>query len=383
MSKLSLIVADNKPLFTDIFVNYLTNQHSKRFLTHCYIDKENLENFFLNNDKEVDILLISPELYYDGLENKNIKSIIILSNGRLNKSLEKMKSINRFQSGDIIVGQMLNIFSERNSDLIDIQQGSKMTKIVGVFSPNGGTGKTSIAVASAITCSQRDKNVFYLNLENIPSTQMFFLNRQELNFSHVLYYLKSKKINIGLKIDAIKVLDPIYNINYFPIQENLLEPTEILSEEFELLICNLRNSKLYDIIFIDFSSIIDYKTLKTLSICDEILLVLTQDHICSIKNELFYKELRAFDPKNNTDISAKLILLMNKFNYGIPNDDSQEDFIIKNTSFKIPYIPQLFSMNNGRAELNLSNAFGDEISRLIQRLLSTYDGDFESSLTKS
>ena len=370
MSKLNLVIADNKTSFTDIFVNYLTNQHSKNFLVHCYIDKENLEKFFSRNDKEIDILLISPELYFSDLENKKIKLIIILTDGRLNVNFEGMKAINRFQSGDVIVSQILNIFCERNSDLIEMLPGNKSTKVVGVFSPSGGSGKTSIAIAGAITCSLMDKNVFYLNLENIPSTQMFFDCSQDLNFSRVLYYLKSKKTNLGFKIDAIKVQDPINNINYFPIQDNLLEQTEIVPEEIEFLICSLRNSKLYDIIFIDFSSVIDNKTLKALGICEEILLILTQDYMCSIKKELLYKELKAIEQKTNTDIIAKFTILLNKHNEEKPYDSKEERFI-ENATFKLPFVAPLFLRNSGGGVMNLNNNFGDEILRIMQRLVST------------
>jgi MinD-like ATPase involved in chromosome partitioning or flagellar assembly len=365
MSKLNLIIADNKALFSDIFINYLTNQHSKNFMVHCYIDKEKLEKFFLKNEKEIDILLICPELYYEELENKKIKSIIILSNGRLSINFEKMKTINRFQSGDIIVSQMLNIFSERNSELIEAYPGNKVTKVIGVFSPIGGSGKTSIAIASAITCSLMDKNVFYLNLESIPSTHLFFDCSQELNFSHVLYYLKSRKINFGLKIDAIKVLDPIYNITYFPLQDNLLEQTESMPEEIEFLICSLKNSKAYDVIFIDFSSVIDYKTLKAFGECEEILLVLTQDYMCSRRKELLYKELKVLDRNKNSDNMAKCTILINKYNADLLEDlDNTKEAV-----FKVPYVSQLFSRNGGKAVINLNNQFGNEINKLMQRVV--------------
>lgn len=370
MSKLSLVIADNNSAFLNIFVTYLTNQHSHRFQVYCYSDKEKLENFFCKNNKEIDILLISPENYYEGLENEKIKSLVILSNGRMDKDFRKAKIINRFQSGDAIVGDLLKIFTEENSDLIDIYPGYNSTKVVGVFSTAGGSGKSSIAIASAITYSQMGNNVFYLNMENIPSTQMFFDCEGMSNLSHIFYHLKSKKSNIGLKIEALKTVDPIYNVNYFSTQESLMEQSEILPEEFESLILQMRNSKLYDIIFVDLPSIIDNKTLQILASCDEIYLVLTQDYFCCSKTQLFLNELSIIEQKNGSDYTSKLIFLLNKYKQDLSSPIDEADFYGSTISLKIPMVPQLLTMNSGRSKINLNNGFGDAINSLMQRYVN-------------
>jgi cellulose biosynthesis protein BcsQ len=370
MSKLSLIIADNNSSFTDIFVNYLTSQHSQRFQVYCYSDRENLKKFFSKSIKEIDILLISPELYYTELENEKIKSIIILSNGRLHKDIETMKTINRFQSGDIVVSKMLNIFSEKNSDLIEIQPGSNTTKIVGVFSPVGGSGKTCISIASAITCADMGRNVFYLNLESIPSTQKFFGCEHEANLSHIFYHLKSKKINMGFKIEAIKNIDPIHSINYFSTQENLLEFNEVLPEEFETLIFQLRDSKLYDVIFVDLTSSVDYRNFRILNACDDILLVLMQDPISSSKADIFFKELHLVEENSDIEFSSKLTLILNKYIKEAPSAIENTNFNEKMITFKIPVVSQLLSENSGISRINLNNSFGDEISHIMQKIIN-------------
>ena len=50
---------------------------------------------------------------------------------------------------------------------------SNKTKLVSVYSPIGGAGKTTIAANACINCAREGMKVFYINLETIGSTFCF------------------------------------------------------------------------------------------------------------------------------------------------------------------------------------------------------------------
>jgi MinD-like ATPase involved in chromosome partitioning or flagellar assembly len=69
--------------------------------------------------------------------------------------------------------------------------------VISVVSPAGGTGKSSIAAGCSILCAGRGMRAFYMDLEDIPSTEMFFHGDSRQSFSNVIYQLKATARTCG------------------------------------------------------------------------------------------------------------------------------------------------------------------------------------------
>jgi len=86
--------------------------------------------------------------------------------------------------------------------------------VVAIYSPIGGSGKTTVAVNSAVHCAKKGLEVFYLNLENFQSTPLYFNCKKERNLSELLRCLKQGR-NVAAKIRQIKQKDADYGVHYF------------------------------------------------------------------------------------------------------------------------------------------------------------------------
>ena len=80
------------------------------------------------------------------------------------------KAINKYQNADNFVSSILAAFSENGQGFALPGSDSKVSKVISVYSPVGGIGKTSICVALATNMSASGHKVFYLNMESTPST---------------------------------------------------------------------------------------------------------------------------------------------------------------------------------------------------------------------
>ena len=76
------------------------------------------------------------------------------------------------------------------------------SSVVIFTSPCGGVGTSTVAAACAIAHANMGKRVFYLNLEQCGTTDVFFQAEGNATMSDVIYSLKSRKANLLLKLES-------------------------------------------------------------------------------------------------------------------------------------------------------------------------------------
>lgn len=369
MSKINLMIADSNTEFSKMFADYLMGYYSNRFRLYLCGDRESLETLIEKHPKGFDMVLISPDLYFDQLKNSHIKALILLTNGSEGKNYENLHKVHRFQSGADIVHQLFNVLSEEVPEAAEPFCGNKKTKVIGVCSPAGGTGTTCITVAGAITTSRLGKNTFYLSLEWIPSTTEHFDLHSEYNLSHVFYYLKRKSPKLSLKIEGMKNTDTVEQVQYFSPPENLSDHLEVGAEEWEFLLESIVKSGIYDVLFLDMSQSLDQRNVKVLELCDEILLVVTPEIRSFVKGRAWIKELQLVEERIGKDLRSKMTLLLNRVKEGQTLCEAFGSLENKPISISIPECSGLFYESYGRNRMNLDNGFGQSIRKVVQQIL--------------
>jgi cellulose biosynthesis protein BcsQ len=363
--KINLIIADADESYLQGVTAYITEKQSSKFNVHSFSDKNHLEGF-LSQNKKNDILLISPELFSDSFTEKGITLVAILSTGRLSREFLSYEIVNKYQLGDSLVSNILNLFSDKSTDII-VHSGETNTRVISVFSPIGGSGKTTIAYGSALKLAESGLKVFYLNFENIPSTPAFFETGSEFNLSHVFYYLKAKSKNLSLKIDGIRLEDAYSGIHYFNPPERLTDINDTKPEEYSMLINELKAMNCYDVIIIDTSPFLDKKNISILSDSDEILFIVTPEITSYTRTQQTIKELEFIYSSQKIDILSKSVPVLNKTYSGCVADIENMKIGQKEISIWIPKVSQLITTQSGRAFLNLNSIFGEALGAITSR----------------
>jgi hypothetical protein len=125
MSGLNLIIADKDQSYLDSVVDFIDTKHRNRFFVQAF-SNETAYKDYINKAGKIDILLISPDFYSEDLPWANITAAVVLSSGILTKEIKGCEVISKYQTGDKLVGCILNIFSEKSKNEVYIKDGGKI-----------------------------------------------------------------------------------------------------------------------------------------------------------------------------------------------------------------------------------------------------------------
>lgn len=368
MARINLIIADTDEAYNEGIVNFIMRNHSIKFQVSSFTRASSLQDYLSQVDEKVDILLISPELYSEQIPADKVRALILLTSGKRAETTGQ-DVINKYQHAEKIVSDITGIFAEKYEGQIHVAGGSKTTRVVGVYSPSGGTGKTCIALAASIQCAQNGLSTFYLNLEDLNSSTWFLKEDGEKSLSKALYYIKENNKNLTLKIEGTRCIEPLYNIHYFSPLESALEMEEILPDELETLIRQLRIMGQYDLIFLDMTNSFSSKNLKVLNSCDDIFLVFTQDMLAGAKVKGFMSELSIHSANECNKILDKSIFILNKYDMTLPTEFSALSDIGKAFEVMLPEDLRLKSIKEPNVLDDITIGFGRGIRDLIARFI--------------
>lgn len=308
MGRLSLVIADYDAEYIQNFEKYLITYHPKRFELSSFSAAEPL-NAYLGASHKIDILLVSSKMYME-LNNTGKQEIVLILSENGSVTPPELETVNKYQHMDRLVSEVIRLYTLASRKECPVS-GNEGTRIISVVSPAGGTGKSSIAAGCSILCAGRGMRVFYLNLEDIPSTEMFFRGDSKQSFSNVIYQLKGSSPNLWLKLEAARCIDTGTGVHFFRPAANILDMNELTDQDMSRLLFEFRKSSAYNAVFIDLPTGLNERYSSVLKYSDEILLILTPDFKLESNIDKFGKGLEAFEERLSLSIMSKLIPVMN------------------------------------------------------------------------
>jgi len=254
--KYKIILVDKDEVYTTRFKNYVCNNYNNIDITVF----NNIMEFrkFYKTVKNVSVLIIS-----ESIANKiKIKNKIILTENDFVDDYEENK-IFKYQS----IGKIINILLNKlkNTESISICRNVK-TKLISIYSPLGGVGKTEETIRLANRLS-KNKKVLYINFEIISSISEFLNLDSGISLISVIYNMDTimKK---GLDSFVFAINDGFHT---FRRCENPIEFFDIKIETIRKFIDVIKKLD-YDYIFLDSDSKFDETTLCFFDESDKIIL---------------------------------------------------------------------------------------------------------------
>lgn len=310
MGRLSLVIADLDRDYLSKLEKFLMVNYPQRFDIYSFSSHGKLSEF-LNNPEKRDILLINSILFKRELNLKNAESVILLKGDGLDTVPEGMDSVKKYQHAEMLVSDILRLHSAKSSKSVALQ-GHNTTRTACILSPAGGTGKSSIAAGCSILCARKGLKTFYLNLEDIPSTNAFFQGESPQSFSNVIYHLKGKGGNLGLKLEGAKCCDSETGVFFYKPPQNALEMEELTAEEVSLLLTEMKSNGLYDVVLVDMPAGLHQRNISVIRSSDVILMMLTANISADVKMNAMLKGLEVLEHKLGERVTEKLVTVYNK-----------------------------------------------------------------------
>lgn len=310
LGKLGLALADCDGDYIGSLSDYLLKHHAQSFDIYTFDSVESLNAFFSGDARRVNILLAGPGFIHSGIPSGGAEAVILLDDGNTDITGEGIPSVKRYQHAEKLVSAIFSIYSKKNSTG-RLPAGKNSTLIAAFISPSGGTGKSVISAGCSILCAGWGMKVFYLNLERAASTGFYFKGDSDQNFSNVLYYLKDKGVNPGIKAAGARCVDVATGVHFFVPPESQLEMSSLQPGDLKRLLDGFKSAAVYDAVFVDMPGMLDECGIAAMNEADRVVCVCGTDSASRFKNQSLRAEYELLERRYRTGLMDKMIYAVN------------------------------------------------------------------------
>ena len=364
MYKIRLLLADPDSKYVDKLTDFITNSFAFRIRVSSFTRENLLKEYLQSSPETIDILLanqeflcLPPDLY------AKVELVVQLSDGSLSNRFEQYRSIYKFQSGHQLVNQLLNIYSEQNSNASKLVTGSKHTKLVSVYAPCGGVGKTSIVLGLAVKLSEMGFSVLVLGLESINSLVAALSCTYNDALTHILLALSENSDTLPVKVETFKTRDTVFNLDFIEPPDCFMELSELKNGYLVALLEGLKQMGKYDIILTDMDSVPDNRAFSIFESSDRIVFVQVPECNSRLKTETFLSQVRRSGMAEKTGLFEKLIPVINKYQDGPICSLSEYGLKVE---YSIPLLPNLWVYGPDKCLFDSNRSFSNCLTSLAQ-----------------
>lgn len=180
----------------------------------------------------------------------------------------ELRQVEKYQRISSIAGAVLEGYAQFSSGMTDLRK--KRGQVTAVWSPAGGTGKTTVALAYAARKASDGRHATYLSLENFCSAPAYFpdCDHERKSISTVFEKLEA---DVPMLLKGILQQDSGSGIAYYCGPNNYDDMNILTGEDLDALIrgCVANTEELV----VDLSAQCDEKTRKIFELADTVLIV--------------------------------------------------------------------------------------------------------------
>lgn len=290
--KIKLLIASRDNDYIDHLSKVLSERYSDDFSTTFVSSPERLDS-----RRTYDIFLAEPEFLMDGNIPETRKALMLCSNYSDCGSVTGIPPVEKYQRISTMVSAILEYYSKVAGD----SESSISASVTAVWSPMGGCGKSTVAMALAAQRAAEGKQVLYLDLEPFSSIPLYF-SENGRSISHLLENMDSA---LPVLIRSVRMLDSGSGVYYIGQPDNY-EDISILTEEYIVPLIN-GCAVGTDEVILDLGSSFDQTVRAALDRADCVLLVVDATRTAAVKLHQFCSQSNVF-----ADIREKLKIVCNR-----------------------------------------------------------------------
>lgn len=248
MKKSILVICDPNEQYAALFLSYVNEHNPTGFDIHIFTDVLALNTYM--KETNVDVLLIAKEIAEDEFYEQ-AEVVICLSEGSVSDKSETKHIIYKFQSAEQILRQVCKICAqEKNVHINSGFERKETCKQIGIFSPKGGSGKTTLAITLAQILGKW-KKVLVVNLEAFPGN--YSCEQEGNGISALMYLMKQDREDYQMQVQS--AVYRVGNFDYLSGVSHYLDLQQMKKENMECFLDCLQKYTNYDVIIYDMSFI--------------------------------------------------------------------------------------------------------------------------------
>lgn len=275
------------------YANNLKDYMNKRGKISLQISVFSNTAYFINfaDNTTVDILLIAEDMRMEAdLLCQYAKNIFILSEGEQIREDDPYPSIYKFQSAEQVMSEVIKLYGEGSisSDKLYARVKTTASSLIGVCSPQGGSSKTTFALALAEHYGS-EKKTLYLNFGMFQDFSCFTKQDVDQGMSELLYYIKQRNQGLPLKISAMAQKHS--NLDYILPVKHYLDIIDMDGEDIIFLLDMIQGGLDYEVVILDVGCFQE-GIMEGLNLCDKIYMPIKEDYYSEKKKEAFVTQLQ-------------------------------------------------------------------------------------------
>ncbi|AZN39936.1 AAA family ATPase [Paenibacillus albus] len=296
--KIQLLIATSDKDYANHLSGVLLENHAESFEVTVCSALERLET--LLSARTFDVALLEYSFIPStGLSKVRLPLLLWDETGSGNDDRGNYQKIRKHQRISRLSSNILEEYSQIAIGSSGFS-GNK-ARITAVWSPSGGVGKTTVALAYAAQKAVGGGNVAYLDLEHFSSTAVYFPESGK-SISTAFERLDG---NAALLLKAIVLKDNGSGISYFTPPSNYDDMNELTVDDIGTLVAAVATHS--DELIIDLPNICDERSRKIFEESSVIYLVIDGSKTADSKLQQFITQHNLFER-----IRSKIILVVNR-----------------------------------------------------------------------
>lgn len=303
MKRYRLIMVDEDISYLSKVELMLLREYSEEIDLELITDPDYLDRLF-QTPQQIDILVIHEDFWKDSYRKQSLRHVFFLTETEAgNNTLPGITNIYKYSS-------VQNVVRTINVVLKHLVQGSENKlekKIVMVYSPQGGSGKTTIALGAAKALTNLGNRVLYINTESIQ-IPAFPENLERWADRSLIQQLSSGRFSKDVLDNNIVrgEVDCMMPFQYSLVGNGLKDMNYLA------LIQTAKEILPYDFIIVDTASEFNDFKAQMMSVANQVIIPCLQDEQSASKIDALLRNINASD-KN------KYIFVCNKYRIGEEN----------------------------------------------------------------
>ncbi|WP_298847318.1 AAA family ATPase [Clostridium sp.] len=316
MSKLVVVLADTDEKYLMPLELKFIEEFGDKADIEVISDKDYFNSYF-SSLKKIDILVIHETLYSSELAKHSIENLFILTETNDVNSTQNM-SINKIYKYTSIKEIFNELMSNPSTKALRSFNQKEDTKVVMVYSPSGGSGKTIVSLGISAAIAKCHKHVLYINTETLQRYNFMLKNKEFCPHSFEQRMIQRNEIIIQHLPGAVGV----ELFDYLLPFKQSISSLNINMEHYKRLIDTIKSEGQYDYIVVDCSSDFTIEKTMMMSYCNKVMIITGQDAVSVSKLDSLLENIDCSD--NN-----KYMFICNRY-----SGESENNLISNNLNNK-------------------------------------------------
>ncbi len=246
--------------------------------------------------KKFDVILFNPDICEEKLQFPNVKlSVCLYCDEVENKELyADSEKVMKYQRISNLYKEILKLYADKAGYTVNFDN-SQNTRVIAMYSPMGGSGKTTIALAVANKIVSRGKSVLFLSMEQLNSSVC--VNPHVEDGITVLIESISEDVNFELKLKG-GMQQGLGGISYVDGFERIVDYNTVTQKEIMDVINSIKRCGICDVVIIDMHSRLDEISIGIFEQADNIIVVEKTGEMSDLKMNLFSQQAIAQEYEN-------------------------------------------------------------------------------------